>query len=529
MAYKMVDTSKWPTIPDMYRGRSIFITGGSGFMGKVLVEKLLYSCPDLEKIYLLLRPKRGLSEEARIVEMMKLPVFERIRNERPGATSKVVAIPGDLCAEGLGLSDEHRALLQREVSIVFHSAATLKLEAPLKDAIIQNTSGTAKMIELAKGMKKLEAFMHLSTAFCHVDHLVLEETTNEAPYEPEDLMKSVTWMNDEMLAELEKKVLPPNPNTYTFSKRLAETLIKRAEREIPVAICRPSIVVPSLKEPKPGWVDSLNGPVGILVAAGKGVLRSMHCNPDYHAQVIPVDIAINALISASWRRIFDKNKYEVQVFNITTGNIAPITWGEVVGRGKKHFHANPFEGAVWYPDGEIRSNKYMHMLTLYLFHWVPAILIDCLLFLFGQKRFMIRLQKKISFGLNLLYFFTTREWVFANENFAAMNKQMCPSDRETFFQDTENVDQDLYLKNVILGARQYCMKEDLSTLPAARRHAKRLWWVQQIFWGIIYFYIAYWIISWNDNAKQFVDTAIGSVKSGITGVVGSVFGGSSAK
>jgi len=71
------DTSKWPSIPEMYKGRSVFITGGSGFMGKVLVEKLLYSCPDVAKIYLLLRPKRGVGEEARITEMMKLPVSTR--------------------------------------------------------------------------------------------------------------------------------------------------------------------------------------------------------------------------------------------------------------------------------------------------------------------------------------------------------------------------------------------------------------------------------------------------------------------
>ncbi|CAB3382988.1 Hypothetical predicted protein [Cloeon dipterum] len=521
-----MDTSKWPTISEMYKGRSIFITGGSGFMGKVLVEKLLYSCPDVGKIYLLLRTKRGLSEDARITEMMKLPVFERIRNERPGAASKVVAIPGDLSAEDLGISAENRALLQREVSIVFHSAATLKLEAPLKDAIVQNTAGTAKMIELAKGMKKLEAFIHLSTAFCHVDHLVLEEETNDSPYEPEDLMKSVTWMNDEMLAELEKKVLAPHPNTYTFSKRLAETLVKRAEREIPAAICRPSIVVPSLNEPKPGWVDSLNGPVGILVAAGKGVLRSMNCNPEYHAEVIPVDIAINSLISASWKRVNDKiNKDKLQVYNITTGKLNPITWGEVVNRGRKHFYENPFEGAVWFPDGDIRSNKYHHALIVYLFHWIPAILIDCLLFIFGQKRFMIRLQKRISFGLHLLHFFTTREWIFENDNFAALNTEMCPSDRETFFQDPRNVDQDKYLKSIIVGARQYCMKEDLSTLPAARRHVNRLWWVQKIFWGIIYFYFAYWVISWNDSAKTFVDSGFDGVKSVITGAVTLVVGG----
>lgn len=51
----------------------------------------------------------------------------------------------------------------------------------------------------------------------------------------------------------------------------------------------------------PGWVDNLNGPVGLLVGGGKGVIRSMHCNANYHAEVIPVDLAINALIGISFK------------------------------------------------------------------------------------------------------------------------------------------------------------------------------------------------------------------------------------
>lgn len=61
-------------IPDYYKGRSIFITGASGLMGKVLIERLLYYCCEIEKIYILVRPKRGKSVDTRIDEMMKLPV-----------------------------------------------------------------------------------------------------------------------------------------------------------------------------------------------------------------------------------------------------------------------------------------------------------------------------------------------------------------------------------------------------------------------------------------------------------------------
>lgn len=56
------------------------------------------------------------------------------------------------------------------------------------------------------------------------------------------------------------------------------------------------VVTPAVLEPLPGWVDNLNGPTGILVGAGKGVIRSMLCETKYHAEVIPVDFAINALI-----------------------------------------------------------------------------------------------------------------------------------------------------------------------------------------------------------------------------------------
>ena len=59
-------------------------------------------------------------------------------------------------------------------------------------------------------------------------------------------------------------------------------------------------VVPTWKDPFPGWVDSLNGPIGLLVGGGKGVIRSMYCEGHHRAQVIPVDAAINGLIAAAW-------------------------------------------------------------------------------------------------------------------------------------------------------------------------------------------------------------------------------------
>lgn len=60
-----------------YDGASVFVTGGTGFVGKALIEKLLRSCPELKTIYLLIRPKRGKDIQCRFNELLANPVNAR--------------------------------------------------------------------------------------------------------------------------------------------------------------------------------------------------------------------------------------------------------------------------------------------------------------------------------------------------------------------------------------------------------------------------------------------------------------------
>lgn len=67
--------SEYTSVKDFYRDRSIFITGATGFMGKILVEKLLRSCPDIKNIYILMRPKRSQNVQERLQELLNGPVI----------------------------------------------------------------------------------------------------------------------------------------------------------------------------------------------------------------------------------------------------------------------------------------------------------------------------------------------------------------------------------------------------------------------------------------------------------------------
>ena len=68
------------TIKEYYCGKTILVTGTTGFLGKVLLEKLLYSLPDVETIYVLIRSKKGsrLSERFK-KEIVSSPCFDRLR------------------------------------------------------------------------------------------------------------------------------------------------------------------------------------------------------------------------------------------------------------------------------------------------------------------------------------------------------------------------------------------------------------------------------------------------------------------
>lgn len=123
-----------------------------------------------------------------------------------------------------------------------------------------------------------------------------------------------------------------------------------------------------------------------MIGAARGVIRSMHCNPDYSSTVIPVDTAINGMIVAGYNRSMSKEGGNVEFCNLCISKKALFSWGESIETGKRFFYDYPLSYALWYPDGSIKKNYYHHLFCVIFFHYLPAYLIDFLLLLFGRKR-----------------------------------------------------------------------------------------------------------------------------------------------
>lgn len=85
---------------------------------------------------------------------------------------------------------------------------------------------------------------------------------------------------------------------------------------------------------------------------------------------------------------------------------------------------------------------------------------------------MVRIYKRIAAGLELLQFFTTRQWAFDNDRFVGLWRDMSPADRSLFNFDMAEPKMSEYIDRSILGARQYCLKEDPATIPRQRRLLK---------------------------------------------------------
>ena len=486
-------------LAEFYDGKNILITGCTGFIGKICLLKLLSSF-NCGEVFVMLRGKKGMSPRQRFNKMLQEAPFnadllagnEELKTHffRPEIKervrqvdwSKVNVIEGDMSRQDLGLSDEVKEVLCKSVNIIFNIAASVQFDAPLKQNLRDNFLGAQNMLKLATEFKNLVSFVHVSTFYSnsHISHV--EERVLPMNCDCEKMADMISWLPDSVLEQIEPQIMENRPNTYIFTKAMAENLVQKYEGRLPVAIVRPSIVVPSMSDPEPGWVDNVNGPMGLGVLASLGILRNIDWNYWGVSDFIPVDFVVNSMLAVAERtaRLYPK---EIKVYNCSTSSLNPTTWGRCFEVMRvESFLAPPYKMLrvpIAVPKHR-RAGKIGFAMTK-LSEILFAYLIDFILVLCGQKRLLTRLTAKLHHGYDLMRPFTTNEYTCSNDNIVQAYEELCPEDKKEFNFDIPAMDWTEGFKNAYYGARRRILKEDLSNVQAAVFKMRVLYVVEFVF------------------------------------------------
>src|SRR3954454_9869927 len=187
LVYHFVD--KGAMIRGALDGKRIAITGGTGFLGTALIERLLRSVPGCELV-LLVRPGRLASVEQRLKrEIFANNAFDRLRAElgkdrfAEMVAERVTPIAGDVGTDGLGLDEAGRGLLAF-CDIVIHSAATVSFDSPLDSAVEVNMLGPTRIVQALQGLGVAPHLVSVSTCYVAGNRrgAALEIAVHESPF-----------------------------------------------------------------------------------------------------------------------------------------------------------------------------------------------------------------------------------------------------------------------------------------------------------------------------------------------------------
>ncbi|KAI4479319.1 hypothetical protein M0804_011104 [Polistes exclamans] len=477
-------------IATFYCGKKIFITGGLGFLGRLIMEKLLRCCPEIKTIYLLIRAKKQRDPQTRFKEYFNDVIFDRLKREQKDVEKKIILIEGDTSQLNLGLSEKDRERI-KDTDLIFHSAASVRFLDNIRFIVNTNIRGTRDLLLLAREMTSLKAFVYISTAYSHCVYSKIEEKFYKPPIETEDIIKLTEILSEDQLDLITPKLLGNWPNTYAYSKAICEDTVRQYSNGIPTCIVRPSIVIPTEKEPIAGWINNLYGLTGVSYGGATGVLRTLYCNEKYICDIIPADYVVNNIVAAAWdvaqKRSIPQiinlsnrnNKYlpvneEIPIYNVVSSVQKPITWGIMESYLKIKGFNIPSKKVLWYYSLWFNHNYSFHVLLTIFLHWIPAIILDSIAYLKGRKPRLLKIYANIEKFKNVIHFFTSNEWEFTNDNVLKLWDKLSVVDKHNFFFNVSDIDWDCFSDTYMKGIRVFLLKDPMETVEESRPFYRRL-------------------------------------------------------
>lgn len=316
-------------------GRRIFLTGATGFLGKLWCLQLLTHVEEVERITLLIRPKGSLSGIERFEEIVNSclvfePLHERWGNQLSQfIKKKVEVVEGDASKTNLGLDDATVARLAEQLDLVVHCAGSVDFNPALDVAVESNIDAALEILAFAKTCKRAR-FLHVSTCFVSGsregtigEDVNAHEAPNRSSFDPEAeyrfLQEAVAGSGSLELIK-ERFTSLGWPNLYTYSKSIAERLLILRCEHVPLAIVRPSICESTRTFPFPGWNEGFNTSAPLAYLTGTW-LRFFPGRADVLFDVIPADAVCSALSVVAAALCQDLHH---RVYQVATSRRSPL-------------------------------------------------------------------------------------------------------------------------------------------------------------------------------------------------------------
>ena len=362
------------------RQHEIFVTGGSGFVGKVVLALTLDRYPEVKHLHVLVRPGRYLSAQQRFYEQtLASPALAAVAEKRGRRflQEKITVWSGEVSRPNFGIDTASLDRLAGRVGLIIHCAGLVDFFPPVDTSFRSNVNGVEHLAVLARrlGAKAV----HISTCFVcgEADGLVEETEPILGFYPRRQGPEDRSFDHSAELAYSRERIrqISHSPgtdgkaaehtrprevadrlvalgkqraahwgwvNTYTYAKSLGEQVLA-SEPDLDYAIVRPAIVESSLRFPFPGWIEG-GRTAAPLVLMGLGGLREWPVRRDNPLEVVPVDLVASAILVVSAMVLNGRHE---RVYQLGSADTNPILLEKLVHLLDSESRKRRTNGAGW--------------------------------------------------------------------------------------------------------------------------------------------------------------------------------------
>ena len=477
-------------------GKRVLITGTSGFLAKVVLEKLIREVPDVGAIVLLLRGSRDnpTSQQRFEREVLTSSIFDVLRQRNAEGLQafceqRIHCVTGEVTQPRLGLSEREFNLLASRIDVIINAAASVNFREELDQALEINTLSVIHLAELARLAGDIP-LVQVST--CYVNgfnsgamHEELVHPTGlpipynqEGFYEVERLIGQLQekisavrtkWGDTDRLSEklIDLGIKEANAygwnDTYTFTKWLGEQVALKATRRSTLTILRPSIIESTLFEPSPGCVEGVKVADAIILAYAREKVRFFPAKTDEVIDIIPADLVANSVLLSAAEALLEPGRQ--RIYQCCSGSRNPIQLGQLIDllqdearRNWQRYDRLFFKA----PSRPFRTTSRTVFLAGLAAAKAALTVFDAARKLVGVKTPLRAFESlKATQGLAVVFsFYTSPSYCFYNSKLLALAARVGESGKGRFPVDSALIDWKHYLGDVhMAGLNRYALKE----------------------------------------------------------------------